>query len=66
MLENVFMAVQAVIFRYGRLFISHLSFSCDTYASTLSCRVRRVLVKSMLYHTESRYLKMFEISNDFL
>lgn len=66
MFENVVIAVQAVIFRQGRLFISHLSFSCDTCASTLSCRVRRVLVKSMLYHTESDHLKMFEISKDFL
>lgn len=66
MFENVVMSVQAVIFRLERLFISHLSFSCDTFASTLNCRVIHLLVKSMLCHTVSVNLKMFEISKDFL
>lgn len=66
MFENVVMSVQAVIFRQERLFISHLSFSCDTFAATLSCRVISVLVKSMLCHTVSVNLKMFEISKYFL
>lgn len=65
MFENVVMAVQAVISRQGRLFISHLSFSCDTLCLNIELQSETCACEK---HTlpQSQTITMFEISKDFL